>query len=143
MAKKPDAEKTLAEQIADDAAQNTLALNPLVGMRSKDLVDAAGTVVRALASQPNLIVEQWMSLATEFGKIVTGQSEIAADPKDRRFADPAWKTSGLHKGLMQSYLAWGKAVTELVGRTDLPQKEAARARLVTSILVDTLSPSNN
>ncbi len=143
MAKQPDKEKTLAEQIADDAAQNTLALNPLVGVRTEDLMSAAGNVMRALAGQPQAIAQQWMSFATEFGKIVTGQSELAADPKDRRFADPAWKSSGVHKALMQSYMAWGKAVTDLVEKTDLPEKDSARARLLTSIFVDTMAPSNN
>ncbi len=38
MAKKHEAEKTLADEIAEDAAQNTLALNPLVGMRTEDLM---------------------------------------------------------------------------------------------------------
>jgi polyhydroxyalkanoate synthase len=143
MAKQPKEDRTLADEIADDAAKNTLALNPLVGMRTEDLISAAGTVVRALAGQPQAIAQQWLSFATEFGKIVTGQSDLAADPKDRRFADPAWKSSGVHKALMQSYMAWGKAVTELVEKTDLPQKDAARARLVTSIFVDTMAPSNN
>ena len=143
MAKQPDRDKTLAEQIADDAAQNTLALNPLVGVRTEDLMSAAGTVFKALAGQPQLLAQQWLSFATEFGKIVTGQSDLAADPKDRRFADPAWKSSGIHKALMQSYMAWGKAVTDLVEKTDLPEKDAARARLLTSIFVDTMAPSNN
>ncbi|MGE0499528.1 MAG: alpha/beta fold hydrolase [Rhizobiaceae bacterium] len=143
MARKPEKEKTLADEIADDAAQNTLALNPLVGVRTEDLIASAGTVMRAIAGQPQALAQQWMSFATEFTKIVTGQSELAADPKDRRFADPAWKSSGLHKGLMQSYMAWGKAITDLVEKTDLPEKDSARARLLTSIFVDTMAPSNN
>lgn len=143
MAKAPKEERTLAEQIADEASENTLALNPLVGMRTEDLMAAAGTVMKALASQPQLLAQQWLSFAGEFGKIVTGQSEIAADPKDRRFADPAWKTSGLHKAVMQSYMAWAKSVTETVEKTDLSDRDAARARLITSIFVDTMAPSNN
>ena len=143
MAKKPEKDRTLADDIADDAAQNTLALNPLVGPRPEELVQAAGTLMRAMASQPQLMMQQWMGFATEFGKIVTGQSELAPDPKDRRFADPAWKSSALHKGLAQSYMAWSQAVTDLVGKTDLPEKDAARARLLTSIFVDTMAPSNN
>lgn len=138
-----DDDKTLADEIAEDAAQNTLALNPLVGVRSEDLMNAAGAVMRAIAGQPQNLVQQWMSFAGELGKIATGQSEIAPDPKDRRFADPAWKSSGVHKTLMQSYMAWGKAVTELVAKTDLPDQDAARARLVTSIFVDAMAPSNN
>ncbi|MGO4831836.1 alpha/beta fold hydrolase [Rhizobiaceae sp. 2RAB30] len=144
MAKAPKTEgRTIADDIAENSAENTLALNPLIGVRSQDLVAAAGTVMKALASHPQLVAQQWMNFATEFGKIVGGQSEIAADPKDRRFADPAWKSSGLHKALMQSYVAWGKAVTDLVEKTELPDKDAARARLMTSIFVDTMAPSNN
>lgn len=143
MAKKPDRDRTLAEEIAEDAARSTLALNPLVGPRPEELVQAAGTLMRAMAGQPQLMMQQWLGFATEFGKIVTGQSELAPDPKDRRFADPAWKNSGIHKALAQSYMAWSQAVTDLVGKTDLPEKEAARARLLTSIFVDTMAPSNN
>ncbi len=144
MAKAPKTEgRTIADDIAENSAENTLALNPLIGVRSQDLVAAAGTVMKALASHPQLVAQQWMNFATEFGKIVSGQSDIAADAKDRRFADPAWKTSGVHKALMQSYVAWGKAVTDLVEKTELPEKDAARARLMTSIFVDTMAPSNN
>lgn len=143
MAKTPKDDRPLAEQIADEAAENTLALNPLVGLRAQDLLSATDTVLRAVASQPQLLAQQWLSFAGEFGKIVTGQSEIEPDPRDRRFADPAWKTSGLHKAVMQSYMAWAKSLTELVEKTELGEKDAARARLLTSIFVDTMAPSNS
>lgn len=144
MAKAPRTQdRTIADDIAENSAENTLALNPLIGLRTEDLMAAAGTVFQTLASHPQLVARHWMSFAAEFGNIVTGQSEIAADPRDRRFADPAWKSSGVHKALMQSYMAWGTAVTELVDKTDLPEKDAARARLLTSIFVDTMAPSNN
>lgn len=136
-------DKTLAEEIAEEAAQNTLALNPLVGWRAADMMQAANTVMKALATSPQNVTTQWMNFATEWGKIVTGQSEVAADPKDRRFADPAWKTSSLHKALMQSYMAWGNTVTNMVANSSLEGKDAARARLVTSIFVDAMAPSNN
>ena len=141
--KQGEARRSLADQIAEDAAKSTLALNPLVAMRSEDIMSAAGAVMRGLANQPQAVAQQWMSFATEFTRIMTGQSDVAADPKDRRFADPAWKTSGPHKALMQSYVAWGNAVTELVAKTDLAEKDAARARLVSSIFVDAMAPSNN
>ncbi len=138
-----DKDKTLAEQIAESAAQNTLALNPLVAVRPQDLMDAAGKAIRAMSTQPQNFFQQWMTFATDVTKIMTGQSEIEVDPKDRRFADPAWKSSSVHKALAQSYMAWSKAVTDLVDKTNLDDKDAARARLVTSIFIDTMSPSNN
>ena len=48
MAKEQD--KSLAEQIADSAAQNTLALNPLVAVRPQDLMDAALEMGRTIAA---------------------------------------------------------------------------------------------
>ena len=134
--------RPLAEQIAEEASQNTLALNPLVGVRTEDLFDAARTVVGALAAQPQILAEQWMGFLGELGKIVTGRSEVAPDPKDKRFADPSWTGNPLHRSLMQSYLAWSDTITAAVAKTDLPDKEAARARLVTSIFVDAMAPSN-
>ncbi|QCK84385.1 alpha/beta fold hydrolase [Phreatobacter aquaticus] len=137
------AAKSLTDQIAEEASQNTLALNPLVGMRSEDLLSAAGTVISALASHPQVVAQSWVGFMGEMGRILTGKSDIGADAKDKRFAHPAWSESALHRGLMQSYTAWAKAVTDAVGKTELSDKDSARARLVTSIFVDAMAPSNN
>ncbi|MGL4286785.1 MAG: alpha/beta fold hydrolase [Phreatobacter sp.] len=134
--------RSLADEIAEEASQNTLALNPLVGLRGEDLMSAAKTVIGALAAQPQIVAQQWMGFLGELGKIVTGRSEVAPDPKDKRFAHPSWGENALHRGLMQSYVAWANTVTEAVAKTSLPNKDAARARLVTSIFVDAMSPSN-
>ena len=132
-----------ARDIAENAAENTLALNPLVSLRAEDMFGAGTNLVRALAAQPQTLMNQWMSLANDMTKIVTQSSEIAPDRKDRRFADTAWNNNMFSKGLMQSYLAWSEKVTDMVEDLDLPDKDAARARLVTSIFVDTMAPSNN
>lgn len=138
-----EAPRTPADDIAEEAAKNTLALNPLVGMRSEDLVSAAGTVISALASQPQVLAQSWLGFLGEMGRIVTGQSDIGTDGKDKRFAHPAWSESKLHRALMQGYTAWAKAVTEAVDKTELGEKDSARARLVTSIFVDAMAPSNS
>lgn len=132
-----------AKEIAEDAARNTLALNPIVGMRGEDFFAAGANVMRAMAGQPQMLARQWMSFAAEFGEIVANRSDRAPDPKDRRFADPNWRTNGVSKALMQSYIAWADKVTETVETLDLPDRDAARARLVTSIFVDAMAPSNN
>lgn len=132
-----------AEEIAKNAAENTLALNPIVGVRSQDLMAASTNVMRAMMSQPQLIAKEWMSFAAEFGNIVTNRSEIEPSPKDRRFADSAWHKNQISKALMQSYLAWSDTVMKTVEQLDLPDRDAARARLVASLYVDAMAPSNN
>ncbi|MDJ0614726.1 MAG: alpha/beta fold hydrolase [Rhizobiaceae bacterium] len=132
-----------AEDIAKNAAENTLALNPLVGVRSQDFAAAGTNVMRAMMAQPALLAQEWMSFASEFSKIVTNSSEIAPSPKDRRFADTAWKNNNISKAMMQSYIAWSDTVMNTVEKLDLPDRDAARARLITSLFVDAMAPSNN
>ncbi|MEO0682210.1 MAG: alpha/beta fold hydrolase, partial [Pseudomonadota bacterium] len=72
-----------------------------------------------------------------------GRSERTPARGDRRFADKGWQESGVPKALMQTYLAWAEDVTATVEKLDLPDRDAARARLVTSIFVDAMAPSNN
>ncbi len=125
-----------------DVAENTTALNPLVALRGQDLFAAGASVARAMISQPETFTRQWMTFASDLTNIVTNRSDITPDPKDRRFADPAWQENKISKSLMQSYFAWSKAVMNTVEELDLPDRDAARARLITSIYVDAMAPSN-
>ncbi len=138
-----DSPKGPAADIAKSASENTLALNPIVGIRAQDMAAAGGTVLQALASQPQEMAKQWFGLANEFASILTKKSEVKPEPRDRRFADPAWQKNDLNRTLMQSYLAWGDMITKSVEQLDLPDRDAARARLVTSIFVDAMAPSNS
>jgi polyhydroxyalkanoate synthase len=132
-----------AKDIATNAAENTLALNPLVSLRAEDMFGAGTNMMRAMAAQPQAMLEQWMAFAKDTQSILTQSSDIAPDPKDRRFADTGWANNPFSKGMMQAYLSWADKVTNTVEELDLPDKDAARARLVSSILVDAMAPSNN
>ncbi len=142
MAKAPEVGPAADEAVADEVAKYTLALNPMVGLRGRDFVDAAQTVFKAAISQPEIAVRQWFSFMGDLGKIVAGESARAVVPGDKRFNDPAWKTSGLHQKLLQSYLAWGEAIHAFVDKVDLDDQDRARAKLISDILVDALSPTN-
>ena len=133
---------TKTETVADQAAKHTLALNPMVGLRSSDFVDAAQVVFKAAIGQPQVAVKQWLSFVGDLGKVVVGDSSRSIEPGDKRFNDPAWKTSGLHQKLLQGYLAWGKALHAFVDEANLSAPDRARARLMSDLLVDALSPTN-
>jgi polyhydroxyalkanoate synthase subunit PhaC len=130
------------EGISEAAARNTLALNPLVGIRGQDLADSANILFKAMINEPRVATEQWLSFLGELGEIATGKSARAPRAGDRRFSDPAWKESELHSGLLKAYLAWGDAVSGLVDKTSLSDIDKARAHLVTEILVDAVAPTN-
>ncbi|MCH2163885.1 MAG: alpha/beta fold hydrolase [Marinovum sp.] len=142
MAKDKKMSKNLRD-IAENAAETTLALNPLVSLRMEDMIGASTNLARAMLSQPQMMMSQWAHLTNEATKIMLGQSEAAPEPKDRRFADTGWKNNPFSKSMMQAYLTWADSVQKTVEELDLPDKDAARARLVTSIFIDTMAPSNN
>jgi polyhydroxyalkanoate synthase len=127
----------------EDRERETLALNPLVGLRGKDLADNANLMFRALASEPLVAANQWLAFLGEVTKIMAGESERAPVAGDKRFGDGAWKTSGLHKRLLQTYLAWGAAVDKFIDGTSLSAADKQRARLFASILVDAIAPTNS
>lgn len=129
--------------IAQNAAESTLALNPLVTLKPEDMVNAGATVMRAMMSEPQKMMGHWMDMSRSFAEIMTQKSDIAPDPKDRRFADTGWKNNPFSKGMMQAYLSWSETLTKAVEELDLPDRDAARARLFTSIYIDTMAPSNN
>ena len=74
------------ERIPEEASRNTLALNPLVGIRGQDLADSAGVLFKAIVNEPKVAAEQWFSFLGELGAIVAGKSERAPQAGDRRFS---------------------------------------------------------
>jgi polyhydroxyalkanoate synthase len=142
MSNEPRPEAAAAESVSDEAARSTLALNPLVGLRSQDLFEASATVLKAIANEPAVAARQWLWFIGELGKIATGQSERSPEAGDRRFADPTWKSSNLHRGLLQAYLALGSALDTFVDQCSLSDLDKARARLATTIIVDAFAPTN-
>jgi polyhydroxyalkanoate synthase subunit PhaC len=130
------------EGITDEASRNTLALNPLVGIRGQDLAESAGILFKAVVNEPKVAAEQWLSFLGELGSIVAGKSERAPQAGDRRFSDATWKESALHSGMLKAYLAWGDAVSGFVDKTSLSDLDKARVHLVTEILIDAVAPTN-
>src|SRR6516165_10393728 len=131
-----------ADGISEEASRNTLALNPLVGISSQDLIDSAGVLFKAVVNEPKVAAEQWLSFVGELAAIVGGNSDRAPKAGDRRFSDATWKESKLHSGLLKAYLAWGEAVSGFVDKTSLSDLDKARAHLITEILIDAIAPTN-
>ena len=136
-----EAQKT--DGMSEQASRNTLALNSLVAFRGKDLLDSAGIFFKAMINEPRVATDQWLSFVGELTDIVNGKSERAPQVGDKRFADPTWKTSPVHSGLLKAYLAWGEALDNFVSETSLNPAERERAHLFTTILVDALAPTNS
>src|SRR5215469_2478095 len=132
-----------ALDIREQAANHTLAANPLVGVRAEDLIAAARVLLGEMLNNPAIALRQSMALAAEFGRIAIGSSVLAPDPKDRRFADPAWKDNAAYRALAQTYLAWGNALFQFIDEAKIDSRNAERARFLVSLLLDALAPTNS
>src|SRR5262249_11721206 len=97
---------------------------------------------KGVAKGGGMAGDEWVWFMGERGKIATGQSDRGPQAGDRRFADAAWKSSNLHRGLLQAYLAWASAVDTFVGHSSLSELDKTRARLFTTIVVDAFAPTN-
>jgi poly[(R)-3-hydroxyalkanoate] polymerase subunit PhaC len=126
MSEEHQADTPAADNLSDQASRHTLALNPLVGLRGKDLFDSAGILVKAMVNEPRVAIAQWLN------DIVGGKSERAPQPGDNRFSDPTWTNSTLHNRLLKAYLAWGAAVENFIEQSSLSAVDKQRASLLMS-----------
>ncbi len=67
---------------------------------------------------------------------------VPLDPKDRRFADRTWSDNPAFHALRMSYQAFADVMDEMVTAAKLDRIQDTKARLITSLLVDALAPTN-
>jgi polyhydroxyalkanoate synthase len=144
-----DEEPTMASEtgISDSelraqAADNTLAANPLIGVRQEDIIESANVLFQRIMANPGLAATQYAAFLGELGRIASGSSELAPDGKDKRFTDAAWKDAPAYRALAQSYLAWSGALNRFVDQAEMEDRDRLRARFIVSLFVDAMAPTN-
>ena len=77
------------DSLSEEAARNALALNPLVGLRGKDLVDSAGILLKAMVNEPIVASSSGWDFSANSGKsarinpIAPNQLATSASPMRR------------------------------------------------------------
>ncbi|WP_256667819.1 alpha/beta fold hydrolase [Pseudomonas sp. R-28-1W-6] len=131
-----------ATELATAAERHTLAVTPLIGVRPRDVLGAAGSLLKAVVRTPLKAGQYSGNYLRELYRIASGESQLAPAPKDKRFADPAWQSNAFLRALVQSYLAGERELQGFIEASDLEGADKGRARFVASLLVDALAPSN-
>jgi polyhydroxyalkanoate synthase len=129
-------------KLENEAAQSTNALGPLVGLAREDFVSAVALLLRETASDPSRFVRHSTAMAQDMVKIMTGKSELAPDPKDKRFMDPAWQYNPFFRAGAQYYLAVQKGMKNWLEELELDELERNRANFIANIILDGLAPTN-
>lgn len=127
------------EQPAINAIQGA---NPFVGLNARQVGGALARWGSRLLREPAVVASTGLAVAAEDLRILTGASEIAPDPKDRRFSDPAWSRP-VWKRIAQSYLSRRKALLETVENLEMDEKSRERARFALMQLTEAAAPTNN
>ena len=130
------------EALIERAAHNALAVNPLIGIRRKEVLGAATTLLGHLARHPRMVSGQYAKLLTEYARIIAGRSTLTPAQSDRRFADPAWSGNAMFKRLLQAYIATGKTLDRCIDEAHMDAANTERARFVASLFVDAIAPTN-
>jgi polyhydroxyalkanoate synthase subunit PhaC len=121
-----------AEAPAAAFAGNVLR-NMLGGVRS-----LGGQAMR----QPQALLRGTPGAARELLRIALGQSELAPQKGDKRFADPAWQDNAFFRRYLQMYLYLGSGVDGVVDNLGLEGMNAERARFALELAREALAPTN-
>ncbi|MFJ7314508.1 class II poly(R)-hydroxyalkanoic acid synthase [Pseudomonas sp. NPDC098747] len=124
------------------ASENTLGLNPVVGLRGKDLLASARMVLKQAIKQPIHSVRHVTHFGLELKNVLFGKSELQPAGDDRRFADPAWSQNPLYKRYLQTYLAWRKELHAWIDDSSLSPKDIARGHFVINLMTEAMAPTN-
>lgn len=129
-------------ELAAHAVDGILGPNPFVGLRANDLIGSALDVAGQVARNPMLLMKQEMALVQDLFSVLIGSSDLAPAPADKRFADAGWTSNRFYRQLLQSHVAWTRALDGLVEGSGLQSGAKERARFAMSLLTDALAPSN-
>ncbi|MGA1343219.1 MAG: alpha/beta fold hydrolase [Hyphomonas sp.] len=134
---------TPKDEIAQNAAQSTTALNPLLGgINRQELLGAVAMMLRSSVTNPITTAKAARKIMTENTEILLGKSKREADKKDRRFKDPAWEHNPFYKRGMQAFLATQEHLHEWVSDVRMSELEHARAKFVMGMITDAMAPTN-
>jgi len=129
-------------RLENEAAQSTNALGPLIGVAREDFVGAVALLLRETASDPARTFRHAQAMGEDMVKIMTGKSELAPDPRDKRFMDPAWAFNPFFRAGVQYYLAVQKGMRGWLEDLELDELERNRANFIAQIILDGLAPTN-
>ncbi len=103
---------------------------------------ATARMVTGLVRRPRRTARDAAGLGAELARVAVGHSEVRPVKGDRRFGDRAWQENWLLRRVMQSYLATGHTVDQLISDAGLDWRTERQARFAMGNVLDALAPTN-
>ena len=133
----------LEHEAANDAAEQILGANPLLGIDREELLAAGRRLLRLMTVNPQVLIEENLAFARELVEIAFGRSKVLPDARDRRFSHDVWQKSGYYKRLMQGFVAWRDMLNRVLDRAETTTEDRERARFVLQLFTETFAPTNS
>lgn len=131
------------DDLKRQASENTLGLNPVIGLRRKDLLTSARMVLAQAIKQPIHSVKHVAHFGLELKNVMFGKSTLQPESDDRRFNDPAWSQNPLYRRYLQTYLAWRKELHDWIGDSNLSDQDISRGHFVINLMTEAMAPTNS
>ena len=109
---------------------------------STDLAKAMGELVTASLMRPDKLFAAYSEALSATAASFNGSAEVTPEKGDKRFKDPVWASNPAYKTIMQTYLIWSKSMNDWVDGLDMDHRNKLRAKLLTSVLTDSVAPTN-
>jgi polyhydroxyalkanoate synthase len=119
-----------------------LGANPLVGLNRRQAAAALGRLFQRMAVEPGVVTATALEAASQLLEVLVGRSDVAAEPRDKRFADRAWSDNPVYRRLLQAYLVEARAVLAVVDEVEIDPKSRERARFAMSLFTEAAAPTN-
>ena len=112
------------------------------GFNRQEILGAVAMMLRSTMANPMTMTKAARKIARENADILLGKSDRKADPKDRRFRDPAWENNPFYRRGMQAYLATQEHLNDWVADLQMTELEHARAKFIMGMITDAAAPTN-
>nr|WP_288356346.1 class II poly(R)-hydroxyalkanoic acid synthase [uncultured Pseudomonas sp.] len=123
--------------------KSTMGINPVIGIRGRDLLTSARLVLTQAMRQPLHSARHAAHFGLELKNVLLGQSKLQPDDTDRRFSDPAWSQNPLYRRYLQTYLAWRQELHDWVEHSSLSEQDVSRGHFIINLLTEAMAPSNS
>lgn len=106
----------VAEQATGLAGEQATAfgLTPFVGLQGTDIFNVGQQMIEQAIKQQPLMLKHYTNFLLEMGRVMTGQSAVEPDAKDKRFADETWKQNPFYRMYLQTYLTWRDSLNAFI-----------------------------
>lgn len=124
------------------AAPDATAATADSGLNGQGLLRTLGLMLSRVLDNPGSLAEHYAAFARLALAASRQELDLEPAPTDRRFKDPLWRTSPVHRMLLQLYLAWQRTLDAWAAGQRFTPDDRQRVQFVLDQLVAALAPSN-